>query len=77
VTDFRPLPEAGSLEHPMLALLVCRDRNCRATFEAEGSREAISELHCEDCGGLLRAVGWANAEPSYRPGREVDVRRAA
>ena len=77
MTDFRPLPEAGSLEHPMLALLVCRDRNCRATFEAEGSREAISELHCEDCGGLLRAVGWANAEPSYRPSREVDVRRAA
>ena len=77
MTTFRPSPEAGSLEHPMLALLVCRDRNCRAAFEAEGSREAINELQCEDCGGPLRAVGWANAEPSHRPGREVDVRRAA
>jgi len=77
MSAFRPSPEAGSVGYPMLALLVCRDRNCRAAFEAEGSREAIGELHCEDCGGPLRAVGWANAEPSYRPGREVDVRRAA
>ncbi len=61
----------------MLALLVCRDRSCRATFEAEGSREAIGELHCEDCGGPLHAVGWANAEPPRRLGGEIDVRRAA
>ncbi len=77
MSAFRPSPKAGSLEPPMLALLVCRDRNCRAAFEAEGTREAINELHCEDCGGPLRAVGWANAEASHRPGREVDVRRAA
>jgi len=61
----------------MLALLVCRDRSCRAAFEAEGTREAIRELQCEDCGGELKAVGWANAEPSRVTGREVDVRRAA
>ncbi|HYN22629.1 MAG TPA: hypothetical protein VE078_16845 [Thermoanaerobaculia bacterium] len=77
MTGFRPSPEAGSPERSMLALLVCRDRTCRAAFEAEGSREAINELRCEDCGGPLRAVGWANAEPTHRPGREVDVRRAA
>jgi hypothetical protein len=61
----------------MLALLVCRNRTCRAAFEAEGSREAINQLRCEDCGGGLKAVGWANAEPSRVSGREVDVRRAA
>ncbi len=61
----------------MLALLVCRDRTCRAAFEAEGSREAINGLRCEDCGGELKAVGWANAEPSRVAGRELDVRRAA
>ena len=77
MSAFRPSPEAGSVGHLMLALLVCRDRNCRAAFEAEGSREAINELRCEDCGGPLRAVGWANAEASHRPSREVDVRRAA
>ena len=77
MTGFRPSPEAGSPERPMLALLVCRNRDCRAAFEAEGSREAINDLLCEDCGGPLRAVGWANAEPAKRPGREVDVRRAA
>ena len=77
MTGFRPSPGGGSLGQPMLALLVCRDRNCRATFEAEGDRGAINELRCEDCGGPLKALGWANAESAHTTGREVDVRRAA
>jgi hypothetical protein len=60
----------------VLALLVCRDRSCRAAFEAEGSRDAITALRCEDCGGPLEAVGWADAEPD-EGGARVEVRRAA
>lgn len=61
----------------MLAMLICRDRDCRAGFEAEGSREAIEELKCEDCGGPLHLTGWAAADPSERSSRPIDVRRAA
>jgi hypothetical protein len=63
---------------PMLALLLCEDRECRAAFEAEGNPDAIEEVRCQDCGGPLRAVGWADADRgSSRPGRHPDVRRAA
>jgi len=61
----------------VLALLVCRDRACRAAFEADGSREAIAELRCEDCGGPLEAVGWADAEPFPAGSDRIEVRRAA
>lgn len=62
----------------MLALLVCEDRQCRAAFEAEGSSEALEELLCEDCGGPLHAVGYADAEGSHsRHGATPEVRRAA
>lgn len=61
----------------MLALLVCRDRSCRAAFEADGSREAIAELRCEDCDGPLEAVGWAESDPHQVLGGHIDVRRAA
>ena len=61
----------------MLALLVCRDRDCRAAFEAEGSREAIAELRCEDCGGSLKPMGWADAEDRAAQGDWISVRRAA
>ena len=61
----------------MLALLVCRDRSCRAAFEAEGSREAITELRCEDCNGPLEAVGWADSAPYGGVSDRIDVRRAA
>ena len=62
----------------MVALLVCRDRECRATFEAEGSRDSIETLRCEDCGGSLHAVAYADSrdsEPHSR--REATMRRAA
>ena len=62
----------------MLALLLCEDRGCRAAFEAEGSADAIEELLCEDCGGMLHAVGYADAEPGRgRHGGAAEVRRAA
>ena len=62
----------------MLALLICEDRECRAAFEAEGSPEAIRDLVCEDCGGRLRAVGYADARPgSGGHGGAAEVRRAA
>lgn len=61
----------------MLALLVCRDRACRAAFEADGSREGIIELRCEDCDGPLEAMGWADSEPDRAGGAHIDVRRAA
>ncbi len=62
----------------MLALLLCEDRGCRAAFEAEGSSEAIEELLCEDCGGVLHAVGYADAEAGRgRHGGAAEVRRAA
>ena len=61
----------------MLALLVCRERDCRATFEAEGEREAILELRCEDCRGPLHAVGWADSEPGPIADDRIEVRRAA
>ena len=61
----------------MLALLHCESRDCRASFEAEGSREAIAGLRCADCGGPLHAKGWADAEPPGSPGREPELRRAA
>ena len=61
----------------MLALLVCEDRECRATFEAEGTADAIAQISCEDCGGPLRAMGYADSEEDRRvPGR-LDVRRRA
>jgi hypothetical protein len=62
----------------MLALLLCEDRNCRAAFEAEGFADAIEELRCEDCGGPLKAVGYADAEPRQGQHRgALEVRRAA
>ncbi len=61
----------------MLALLVCENRECRASFEAEGSADAIGELRCEDCEGRLIAVGYADAEPSKGHGSTPEVRRAA
>ena len=61
----------------MLALLVCRDRSCRAAFEADGSRQAITELRCGDCDGPLEAVGWADSEPDRAVSDHLDVRRAA
>lgn len=62
----------------MLALLVCEDRQCRAAFEAEGSSEAIEEILCQDCGGSLHAVGYADAEGSQsRNEATPEVRRAA
>ena len=62
----------------MVALLVCQDRECRATFEAEGSRHSIEALRCEDCGGPLRAVAYADSKDSSPPERgEAIVRRAA
>ena len=61
----------------MLALLVCENRECRAAFEAEGSADAIGELSCEDCGGALQAVGYADAEPAKGGGSTPEVRRAA
>jgi hypothetical protein len=61
----------------MLALLVCENRTCRASFEAEGSAEAIDDLRCQDCGGPLHAVGYADAEPAKGGGGTPEVRRAA
>ena len=61
----------------MLALLVCRDRSCRAAFEVDGSREAITDLRCEDCDGPLEAVGWADSDPYRGVSDRIDVRRAA
>jgi transposase len=61
----------------VVALLVCRDRSCRAAFEADGSREAITALCCEDCDGPLEAVGWADTEPRDRGNDRVAVQRAA
>ncbi len=62
----------------MLALLVCEERECRAAFEAEGPADAIEELLCNDCGGALHAVGYADAEGSHsRHGATPEVRRAA
>ncbi len=61
----------------MLALLMCRDRSCRAAFEAEGSRAAITLLRCEDCGGPLHAAGWADAEDPRPDDHRIEVRRAA
>ncbi len=63
---------------PMVALLVCQNRDCRAAFEAEGDREAIEALRCEDCNAPLHAAGYADAPDSgVPPSREVSVRRAA
>ena len=62
----------------MVALLVCRDRECRATFEAEGSQDSIELLRCEDCGGPLHAIGYADSRESGPPARrEATLRRAA
>ena len=61
----------------MLAQLVCRDRACRASYEAEGDRASIMSLRCEDCHGPLRAVGWADSGEPDRPGNRVEVTRAA
>jgi hypothetical protein len=62
----------------MVALLVCQDRECRATFEAEGSRDSIEMLRCEDCGGPLHAVAYADSQDSSPPARrEATLRRAA
>ncbi len=63
---------------PMLARLVCSDRECRAAFEAEGTRDSIEALRCEDCGGPLQAVAYADSQDSAPvEGREISVRRAA
>jgi len=62
----------------MVALLVCGDRECRATFEAEGSRDSIETLRCEDCGGRLHALAYADSsESGTPPRREATMRRAA
>jgi hypothetical protein len=62
----------------MLALLLCEDRECRAAFEAEGSADAIQALRCEDCGGPLAALGYADAAPAdHAPGGTAEMRRAA
>ncbi len=62
----------------MLALLLCEDRECRATFEADGSPEALKKIACLDCGGPLRPLGYADAEPRHTThGDKPDVRRAA
>ena len=62
----------------MLALLLCEDRECRAAFEAEGNPDAIRALRCEDCGGPLAAIGYADAAPSERaPDGTAEMRRAA
>jgi hypothetical protein len=61
----------------MLAILVCQDRECRATYEVEGTREAIAAVRCEDCDGPLRAMAYADAEPGLRPPARTDVRRRA
>jgi hypothetical protein len=61
----------------MLALLVCKDPSCRAAFEADGSRRAIGELRCEDCGGPLYASAWADAEPRRIGEDQPRLRRAA
>ena len=61
----------------MLALLVCGDRSCRAAFEAEGSRDAMAGLRCQDCGGPLHAAGWADAEEQKPRDERVQMRRAA
>jgi hypothetical protein len=62
---------------PMLALLLCENRDCRAAFEAEGTSDSIGELRCEDCGGPLHAAGYADAEPPKGHGSTPEVRRAA
>ena len=61
----------------MLALLHCTSPACRATFEAEGTRQAIDRLSCPDCGGPLQAKGWADAAPREGMRREAQLRRAA
>ena len=61
----------------MLALLHCKSRDCRASFEAEGTRQAIDRLRCPDCGGPLLAKGWADATPRDGIRREAHLRRAA
>jgi len=62
----------------MVALLVCRDRECRATFEAEGSQDSIELLRCEDCGGPLYAIAYADSSESQpHSRREATMRRAA
>jgi hypothetical protein len=61
----------------MLALLICENRQCRAAFEAEGATDAIEQLRCQDCGGPLHAVGYADAEPQKGHGSTPEVRRAA
>ena len=61
----------------MLALLVCKDRECRAAFEVEGTAEAIHSLRCEDCDGELHAAGWADAEPERGVNPGTQVRRQA
>ena len=63
----------------MVALMVCRDRECRATYEAEGSQDSIETLSCEDCGGPLHAVGYADSKDSGPPMRReaTTLRRAA
>jgi hypothetical protein len=62
----------------MVALLVCRNRECRATFEAEGSRDSIERLRCEDCGEHLHAIAYADSQDSGSPARrEATLRRAA
>lgn len=62
----------------MLALLLCKDRECRAAFEVEGTPKELDAINCMDCGGPLRAVGYADADPGRRgPHDKPDVRRAA
>lgn len=61
----------------MVALLVCQDRECRATFEAEGSHDSIETLRCEDCGGPLHALAYADSQESGPARREATLRRAA
>ena len=57
----------------MLARLVCSDRECRAAFEAEGTRASIEALRCEDCGGPLQAVAYADSQDSGASGGTRDL----
>ena len=54
----------------MVAILVCQDRKCRATFEAEGSRDSIEHLHCQDCGRLHGILGEVIAHHARRVAAE-------
>lgn len=62
----------------MIAILVCTDPDCRASFEGTGSEGALRALHCDDCGAKLDAVSWRPDEADRpQPASSPDGRRAA